>query len=806
MSINKVQLKDGTVLLGVEDVETTSANVLQGVKFIDNAGNKGIGELVPQGGGSGEETYTIVLDCEFEPDMNFFPVKPTSDTGDNPDYFAFAKKCGSASEFEVPTGYMLTELTFSQLDERGIDYNVYLNNELITLDGFFLRGQANETYTFRLEVLWDAYEEPIQISAADCKFDGNRLVSYMFNDAQSAPTNIILPSSYNRTSQAANIDCRLNNISNTGNLENYLRTGNIYGWGNNPPPVTYPCTLYSTAMDTEINNNFGDIVFDYDRVDALFEISKVTFTLNSVIRTGSFTTQDMVNFTVSWTDNGEQSDFQFNGNISAPRDSTLIDVNNGLTYYLDDRLGYFICPKMSLNEGYYVDTNNSTINKISLITSSDPSWTVEIRYNEYIFSDGNDYTVTTIGSGNYSIFEEAEPWQAIYSNRVRRVVIPNSVTDIAPNAFNNCNFIREYVLPNGIVRIGSLVGCYTTLTIPNSVVELDHIIGNFASLTIPSGVQYGYDYNIPFISSYPLKTLNIQTTSNDFRPTVWSPNLEIINGIKFSEYPELWELVSLKRVNGSTDGEFNFGDLTQLPEGISSFAENVESVSFSSLIDMPGEGFSQCYKLTEMTLPDTIESINNIELCCGPNIQTLTIQADNPPQLGFALPLVDGKLQANPNLSVIYVPQLSVEAYKEDTNWSVYADLIEGDPNNEGHGPTPEPQEEGIFFYDITTGATVQMNQDMSNSFSYDNFYFEQGHEYRFNINLNGNSEQGWPNGGTNYSNSFPDGNGETYLSYTGNSVQVLQGFIGRARLKTNYGNWTLASCYSTIKYNSDPE
>lgn len=61
MSINKVQLKSGSVLLDVTDVETTSANVLQGVTFIDNAGNKGVGTYVPPPTPSGDNKLNQVL-------------------------------------------------------------------------------------------------------------------------------------------------------------------------------------------------------------------------------------------------------------------------------------------------------------------------------------------------------------------------------------------------------------------------------------------------------------------------------------------------------------------------------------------------------------------------------------------------------------------------------------------------------------------------------------------------------------------------------------------------------------------------
>ena len=48
-------------------------------------------------------------------------------------------------------------------------------------------------------------------------------------------------------------------------------------------------------------------------------------------------------------------------------------------------------------------------------------------------------------------------------------------------------------------------------------------------------------------------------------------------------------------------------------------------------------------------------------------------------------------------------------------------------------------------------------SSDCDKAFTCDkNFSFEQGHEYQFIINLDGNLEQGWPPGGSDYHNDFP--------------------------------------------------
>lgn len=47
MGMNKVELKNGTVLLDVSEVGTNANNVLSGVSYIDNGGNHGVGEYVP---------------------------------------------------------------------------------------------------------------------------------------------------------------------------------------------------------------------------------------------------------------------------------------------------------------------------------------------------------------------------------------------------------------------------------------------------------------------------------------------------------------------------------------------------------------------------------------------------------------------------------------------------------------------------------------------------------------------------------------------------------------------------------------
>lgn len=92
----------------------------------------------------------------------------------------------------------------------------------------------------------------------------------------------------------------------------------------------------------------------------------------------------------------------------------------------------------------------------------------------------------------------------------------------------------------------------------------------------------------------------------------------------------------------------------------------------SSITSLGINAFYQCNQLQKVTLSENIQSIGNDCFAFDNNIQTFIVKAINPPTLG------DGALPGTFNASgVIKVPANSVEAYKAADNWSTYQNNIQ---------------------------------------------------------------------------------------------------------------------------------
>lgn len=133
-------------------------------------------------------------------------------------------------------------------------------------------------------------------------------------------------------------------------------------------------------------------------------------------------------------------------------------------------------------------------------------------------------SVTSIGDGAFS-----------YCTALTSIEIPNSVTNIGYSAFSNCTALTSINIPNRVTSIGNdaFNNCkgLTSITIPNSVTT----IGNSAfvyctglkSITIPNSVTSIGDY--AFYSCTELKSINIpnSVTTIGNEAFVYSTNLTI---------------------------------------------------------------------------------------------------------------------------------------------------------------------------------------------------------------------------------------------------------------------------------------
>ena len=79
--------------------------------------------------------------------------------------------------------------------------------------------------------------------------------------------------------------------------------------------------------------------------------------------------------------------------------------------------------------------------------------------------------------------------------------------------------------------------------------------------------------------------------------------------------------------------------------------------------------FRECSGLTSVTIPDSVTSIGGDAFNGCSNLATITVKATTPPTLGNNV--------IPSNVTAIYVPSGSVNAYKSASKWSNYASKIQ---------------------------------------------------------------------------------------------------------------------------------
>ena len=211
------------------------------------------------------------------------------------------------------------------------------------------------------------------------------------------------------------------------------------------------------------------------------------------------------------------------------------------------------------------------------------------------------------------------------------------VTGISSNAFQNCTSLAEINFPSSLKQIDSYAfyGC-------SSLLELN----------IPTDVSNLKIWELAFFDCQSLSVINISAISYLGRGA--------FDGVQLS-------------------GVVNFENLTEIgPYALRH--TNVTNVKFPAIITLPAifnyDGiFSYCPHLVLVDIGENCTDIGDRSLGRYVGTQgidiTLIVRASTPPTLGGSLTSINSA-----NIGSIFVPDASVEAYKQATNWSLYADVI----------------------------------------------------------------------------------------------------------------------------------
>lgn len=237
-----------------------------------------------------------------------------------------------------------------------------------------------------------------------------------------------------------------------------------------------------------------------------------------------------------------------------------------------------------------------------------------------------DYSVVSIGEDAFSFGGGAFHFNGSLS-------IPNTVRSIGADAFLETNFTGPLVIPNSVEYIGirAFMGCdgFTSLTLSESLVEIGReafciCYGLRGDLTIPASVEY-----IDWDAFYQCRFDGTLTLS---------PNLVYIETGIFTECYYFTNIV--------------------IPEGITGIG---------------GDAFDFLHLPTELTLPSTLQDIEDYAFCHMNNLEQMTVKSIYPPYMDEnTFMLTDRNIP-------IYIPMGTIDDYRNADYWSEFTNFIEVD-------------------------------------------------------------------------------------------------------------------------------
>lgn len=256
---------------------------------------------------------------------------------------------------------------------------------------------------------------------------------------------------------------------------------------------------------------------------------------------------------------------------------------------------------------------------------------------EYTLSaDGKSYSVTGIGSypnadiiipSAYkglpvtSIADEA----FMDSDRVAKIMIPDSVTSIGNYAFVGCGILREVIIGDRVMTIGdgAFANCrnLTDIVIPNSVTSIGDEVFSFSTSLTSIEIGYGLTSigQAVFVECTSLTTISVALSNTAYASL--DNNLYTKDGKTLVQY-----------ATGKTDESFT------IPDGVTSIASHSFTYCSSlttvvipdGMISIGDAVFTYCSNLTKVVIPNSVTSIGRAVFFECENL-TIFCEAESQP-------------------------------------------------------------------------------------------------------------------------------------------------------------------------------
>ena len=278
----------------------------------------------------------------------------------------------------------------------------------------------------------------------------------------------------------------------------------------------------------------------------------------------------------------------------------------------------------------------------------------------YNYSNNGQELEVTKGNTPYSGVINI-PETAMYMNRTR------SVTSIGKSAFHECGNLTSVSIPNNVTTIGdnAFEHCWNlnSVTIPNSVTS----IGNYAFLDCVSISSLTFPDNLTFIGESAFRGCQ-QLTSVAIPNSITSIGKSTFDGCK--------GLLSVTIPNSVTSiGKQAFTGCTSLttikiPSSVTSIGteafyhcKGLTSLNIpNSVISIEKYAFGECSNLTYVTIGNSVTSIGTGAFSSA-DIPTVISYIEDP------FEIFNGFSQNTLKNATLYVPEGSIEKYKETDGW-----------------------------------------------------------------------------------------------------------------------------------------
>ena len=246
------------------------------------------------------------------------------------------------------------------------------------------------------------------------------------------------------------------------------------------------------------------------------------------------------------------------------------------------------------------------------------------------------------------------------------IIIPNTVTSIGDHAFYGCSKLTSITIPNSVISIGGYAfyecSSLTSISIPNSVSNIGiftfRSCSSLTSVSIPNSVT-----SIEGDAFWGCSNLTSVTIPN---------SVTSIGGRAFKNCSHLSSISIPNSVTNVGEGAFNNTQwYDNQPDGLvyaglvlykykGSMPENANIIIKEGIKSITVSAFSGYNNLTSITIPKSVTRIGEEAFYDCSGLTSIICEASTPPICGWCC-----FWNVNNYGLILYVPQNSIEAYKE---------------------------------------------------------------------------------------------------------------------------------------------